>query len=39
MTEADLRGLCPLLCSHVSPYGTFELDLEQRIDIKLAMAA
>lgn len=39
MTEADLRGLCPLVYSHVSPYGTFELDLEQRIDIEMAMAA
>ncbi len=39
MTEADLRGLCPLVYGHVSPYGTFELDLEQRIGIEMAMAA
>ena len=39
MTEADLRGLCPLVYGHVSPYGTFELDLEQRIDIEMATAA
>lgn len=39
MTAADLRGLCPLVYGHVSPYGTFELDLEHRIDIERAMAA
>jgi TnpA family transposase len=39
MTDADRRGLCPLVYAHVSPYGTFELDLEQRIDIEMAMAA
>lgn len=27
----DLRGLHPLLWSHVNPYGTFSLDLDQRL--------
>ena len=39
MTNADQRGLCLLAYAHVSPYGTFELDLEQRIDIETATAA
>jgi hypothetical protein len=39
MTNADRRGHCPLVYAHVSPYGTFELDLEQRIDIETATAA
>ncbi|MBF0374933.1 MAG: Tn3 family transposase [Alphaproteobacteria bacterium] len=39
MTEADLRGLCPLVYGHVSPYGTFELDLERRMDLDMPMAA
>ena len=32
MTEADMRGLNPLVYLHVTPYGRFDLDLEQRID-------
>ena len=39
MTEADHRGLCPLVYAHVSPYGSFELDLELCIDIETAEAA
>jgi len=33
MTEADMRGLNPLVYLHVTPYGKFDLDLEQRIDL------
>jgi TnpA family transposase len=31
MTEQDWRGLTPLIYQHVNPYGTFELNLEQRL--------
>ena len=31
MTEADLRALTPLFYHHITPYGTFELDMEQRL--------
>ena len=33
MTEADMRGLTPLVWSHVNPYGTFSLDLDKRLVI------
>lgn len=33
MTEADMRGLTPLVWAHVNPYGTFSLDLDQRLVI------
>jgi Tn3 transposase DDE domain len=33
MTEADMRALHPLPHAHVTPYGRFDLDLEQRIDL------
>jgi TnpA family transposase len=39
MTPADRRGLTPLVWSHVSPYGTFDLDMEQRLDLELRQAA
>ena len=39
MTREDYRGLTPLIYAHVNPYGTFELDLEQRIDLDLRAAA
>jgi TnpA family transposase len=32
MTPADIRALTPLVWGHVSPYGAFDLDLEQRLD-------
>ena len=38
MTEADVRGLTPLVWSHVSPYGAFNLDMEQRLDIEIKAA-
>lgn len=39
MTEADVRGLTPLVWSHVSPYGAFKLDMDQRLDLDLKVAA
>ncbi len=33
MTEADQRGLSPLVYAHVTPYGRFDLNLKQRIDL------
>jgi TnpA family transposase len=32
MTDADWRGLTPLFFSHVNPYGSFNLDMEKRIN-------
>jgi TnpA family transposase len=39
MTPADARGLTPLVWGHVSPYGAFDLDMEQRLDLELREAA
>jgi TnpA family transposase len=39
MTPADARGQTPLVWGHVSPYGTFDLDMEQRLDLDLREAA
>ena len=39
MSEADVRGLTPLVWSHVSPYGAFNLDMDQRLDLELKVAA
>lgn len=39
LTEADRRGLTPLIWSHVSPYGTFDLDMDRRLDIDIRQAA
>jgi TnpA family transposase len=39
MTPADARALTPLVWSHVTPYGAFELDLEQRLDLEAREAA
>jgi TnpA family transposase len=39
MTPADARGLTPLVWGHVSPYGAFDLDMEQRLDLDLKEAA
>jgi hypothetical protein len=39
MTEVDMRGLTPLVYGHVSPYGSFELKMHERIDIELNSAA
>ena len=32
VTDADLRGLTPLFWSNVALHGTFELDLDKRLD-------
>jgi TnpA family transposase len=34
MTEADWRGLTPLFYEHVTPYGSFNLDLKTRLPLK-----
>jgi hypothetical protein len=39
MTPADRRGLTPLVWSHVSPYGAFDVDIEQRLDLDALAAA
>jgi hypothetical protein len=31
--------LTPLVWGHVSPYGAFDLDLEQRLDLEVREAA
>ncbi len=36
MEPEDLRGLTPLIWSHVNPYGTFRLDLDERLPIEMA---
>jgi len=35
MTAEDFRGLMPLIYGHISPYGTFLLDMASRLDIEL----
>ena len=39
MTEADMRGLTPLVWGHVSPYGAFDLDMDHRLDLEIRQAA
>jgi len=39
MMPADLRALTPLVWGHVSPYGAFDLDMEQRLDLDVLAAA
>jgi TnpA family transposase len=39
LTPADRRGLTPLVWGHVSPYGAFDLDMEQRLDLDLPIVA
>jgi hypothetical protein len=34
MKKEDLRALTPLIYSHVTPYGTFRLDLTERLAIE-----
>jgi Tn3 transposase DDE domain len=29
----DLRGLTPLIYTHVNPYGRFQLDLKERLEL------
>lgn len=39
LTSEDLRALTPLLYGHISPYGTFYLDMTRRLDLDLPAAA
>ena len=39
MTQADVRGLTPLVWGHVSPYGRFDLDMASRIDLEPRLTA
>jgi Tn3 transposase DDE domain len=39
MKKEDLRALTPLIYSHVTPYGTFHLDLAERIPIEEVLSA
>jgi Tn3 transposase DDE domain-containing protein len=36
LTAADLRALTPLLWAHVNPYGTFTLDMSERLLLEQA---
>jgi TnpA family transposase len=36
MKTDDLRALTPLIWSHVNPYGTFRLNLDERLPIQMA---
>ncbi len=36
MKSEDLRALSPLIWGHVNPYGTFRLDLNERLPIEVA---
>ena len=38
LTPEDQRALSPLIYGHVNPYGTFRLDLEQRLPIDQEVA-
>ncbi|WP_374777621.1 transposase [Streptomyces sp. NBC_01310] len=39
LTDADRRALSPLFWTHVNPYGRFELDMDSRLDLDLAVRA
>lgn len=39
LTDVDLRALSPLVYAHVNPYGLFELNMDERIDIELKKAS
>jgi hypothetical protein len=34
MTKLDLRALSPLIWLHINPYGTFNLDMNERLPIE-----
>ena len=34
MTEEDRRALTPLIHNHVTPYGSFDLDMEKRLALE-----
>lgn len=33
MTDDDFRALSPLMYTHMNPYGSFELDMDKRLDL------
>ena len=35
LTPEDFRALTPLIYGHISPYGTFRLDMKTRLDLEL----
>jgi TnpA family transposase len=39
MKKEDFRALAPLIYSHVTPYGTFRLDLNERLQIEESTSA
>ena len=36
MTPDDLRALTPLMYAHITPYGTFKLDMHERLPLEAA---
>ncbi|MED3069659.1 Tn3 family transposase [Bacillus thuringiensis] len=38
MIPEDFRGLTPLFYTHINPYGTFKLNMDKRIPIKLKVS-
>ena len=36
MKKEDFRALTPLIYAHINPYGIFELDLDERLPLKVA---
>jgi Tn3 transposase DDE domain len=36
MTPDDLRALTPLIYTHITPYGTFRLDMNERLPLEAA---
>lgn len=39
LTAEDRRGLTPLFYVHINPYGRFDLDMDARLNISMALAA
>jgi hypothetical protein len=38
LTAAELRALSPLKWQHINPYGTFALNMKERLSLQLAVA-
>jgi hypothetical protein len=38
MTPEDLRAVTPLIYTHVNPYGTFRLDMKERLPLEGELA-
>ena len=36
MTPRDLQALTPLIYAHINPYGMFQLDMNERLDLEAA---